>query len=99
MAKNALRVIALACKNVENGIEEDGLVFVGLAGMIDPPRKEIKKAVKKCKNAGMRTIMITGDHKETAFAIAKQIGIANSEDDVLTGSEIDILNDIQLGEK
>lgn len=99
MAKNALRVIALACKKVESGIEEDGLVFVGLAGMIDPPRKEIKKAVKKCKNAGMRTIMITGDHKETAFAIAKQIGIASSEDEVLTGSEVDALNDIQLGEK
>ena len=98
MAKNALRVIAVAFKPItsETSQKEEDLIFVGLAGMIDPPRKEIEGAVKKCKKAGLRPIMITGDHKETAFAIAKQIGIAGSVDEVMTGSEIDALDDKQL---
>ena len=97
MGGNALRVLALAYKklrssNPKTATEED-LIFVGLVGMIDPPRPEVKDAVKKCLKAGIRPIMITGDHKHTAFAIAKDIGIAKKESEVLTGAEIDSLND------
>ncbi len=97
MAKNALRVLAFAVKNVDynNGqkLEEDDLTFVGLVGMIDPPRKEAVSAVKKCKKAHMTPIMITGDHAITALAIAKEIGICENEDEVLTGAELDELSD------
>ncbi len=96
MCDNALRVIALAY-NI-GGSQESNLVFVGLVGMIDPPRKEIEGAVKKCRKAGMRPVMITGDHKDTAFAIAKQIGIARDKNEVMTGSELDELSDDQLKE-
>ncbi len=97
MGGNALRVLALSFKklrssNPKTATEED-LIFVGLVGMIDPPRPEVKEAVKKCLKAGIRPIMITGDHKHTAFAIAKDIGIAKKESEVLTGIEIDALND------
>lgn len=97
MGGNALRVLALAYKklrssNPKTATEED-LIFVGLVGMIDPPRPEVKDAVQKCLKAGIRPIMITGDHKHTAFAIAKEIGIAKKESEVLTGAEIDSLND------
>jgi Ca2+-transporting ATPase len=78
---------------------EKDLVFVGLVGMIDPPRKEVKAAIEKCKKAGIRPIMITGDHKATAFAIAKEVGIATSANDVLLGVEIDKLNDEEFLEK
>ena len=98
MSSKALRVIGFAYKHVddENRCKEDELVFIGLAGMIDPPRKEVKDAVKKCLQAGMRPIMITGDHMETAFAIAKEVGIAKSKNQVISGSEIDALNDEQF---
>lgn len=90
MSNKAMRVLALAFKQV-NGRQdfyEDNLIFIGLAGMIDPPRKEIKDAVKKCKRAGMKPVMITGDYSQTAFAIAKEIGLANSFKEVITGEEI-----------
>lgn len=95
MSSDALRVLAFAFKNISNNNEqtENDLVFVGLAGMIDPPRKEVKKAVEKCKTAGILPIMITGDHKHTALAIAKEIGLANNLSEVITGTEIDRLND------
>ena len=95
MSSGALRVLALACKQVKdkNDFKEDGLVFLGLAGMIDPPRKEIKDAVKKCKRAGMKPIMITGDYSKTAFAIAKEIGLAEDFSQVITGSEIAKMSD------
>lgn len=98
MAKNALRVIAVAYKPIGNGAneKEENLIFVGLIGMIDPPRKEIEGAVRKCRKAGMRPIMITGDHKETAFAIARQIDIAANADEVVTGAELDALDDDAL---
>lgn len=98
MAGKALRVIAFAFKNVYRhiGYDENGLTFIGLAGMIDPPREEVKAAVKKCMQAGMRPIMITGDHMETAFAVAKEVGIAKSKNQVMSGGEIDALNDEQL---
>ena len=98
MCKNALRVLAFAYKDINenNEFTEENLTFLGLAGMIDPPRKEIKEAVKKCKKAGMKPVMITGDYSQTAFAIAKEIGLASSYDEVITGSEIAKLNDDQF---
>lgn len=97
MSKKALRVLAFAFKtNVGGMLDEQNLVFAGLVGMIDPPRKEIAHAVKKCKRAGMRAVMITGDHKDTAFAIAKEIGLTDNESAVLCGSELDKLSDDEL---
>lgn len=98
-ASQALRVLAFAIKKVksqEDRLSEQDMIFVGLSGMIDPPRKEVKLAVEKCKKAGMRAIMITGDHKHTAFAIAKEIGIAQHESEVITGQELDELSEEQL---
>lgn len=93
MASDALRVLALAYKenSPENEYEQD-LVFIGLVGMIDPPRKEVIKAVQTCKKAGMKAIMITGDHIDTAVAIAKQIGIYSDDDLCITGAELDKLS-------
>lgn len=97
MTKKALRVIGFAFKNLANKeFKEEDLVFIGLAGMIDPPRQEIFGAVKKCKRAGMRAIMITGDHKDTALAVAREIGLAQNEDEVLCGVEIDNLSEHDL---
>lgn len=92
MCKEALRVLAFAYKKTE-GLEEDNLVFLGLCGLQDPPRPEIYDAVEKCRKAGMRPIMITGDFKDTAFAIAKKIGIAKNENEILSGEEIDLIED------
>ena len=96
MASKALRVLALAVKDVDslpvNPTPEDtekGLTFVGLVGMIDPPRQEAKEAVRVCKEAGIRAVMITGDHRDTAAAIAKELGIIKDESEVITGSELD----------
>lgn len=98
-ASHALRNLAFAFKTVEQ-IEkpssentENGLCFLGLVGMIDPPREEVKGAIKTCKEAGISTIMITGDHKDTAFAIAKELGICSSENNVITGKELDQISD------
>lgn len=94
MCENALRVISFAFKKNQNDeIIESGFVFLGLCGLQDPPRAEIFDAVKKCKKAGMRPIMITGDYKDTAFAIAKKVGIAKDVSQVLSGEEIDGLAD------
>ncbi len=94
MCEDALRVISFAFKlNETNEIEENDFVFLGLCGIQDPPRPEIEEAVKKCKSAGMRPIMITGDYRDTAFAIAKKVGIAKSIKEVLSGEEIDKLSD------
>lgn len=98
MTSKALRVLGVAYKPCDN-LKEDDLIFVGLVGMIDPPRKEIKKAVEKCLKAGMRPVMITGDHKDTAFAIAKQIGMVTNSSEVMCGEEIDRLSDKELTEK
>ncbi|MCM1324887.1 MAG: HAD-IC family P-type ATPase, partial [Acetobacter sp.] len=98
MAEKALRVLALAYKPIEGGesLREEGLIFIGMVGMIDPPRKEIYSAVQKCLSAGMRPVMITGDHKETAFAIAKEIGFVKHKSEVMTGVELDKLSDDEL---
>lgn len=102
MAKNALRVLGLAYKVVDNKFTEvnsatveQNLIFVGLVGMIDPERPEAKAAVAKAKSAGIRTIMITGDHQVTAAAIAKRLGIIGEDDTncVITGAELDKISD------
>lgn len=98
MSDEALRVLALGYKIIENehieidSLEKD-LIFVGLMGMIDPPRVEVKDSIVKSKNAGIRTIMITGDHKNTAVAIAKELGISENISQAMSGSEIDNYTD------
>lgn len=98
MAGQALRVLGFACKDAPNGNAdaEQDMVFVGLVGMIDPPRKEAYDAVAKCKQAKIRVVMITGDHKITAIAIAKDLGIMRQGDMVLTGAEMDAMSQEQL---
>ncbi|MBR2350257.1 MAG: calcium-translocating P-type ATPase, PMCA-type [Clostridia bacterium] len=96
MADKALRVLAYAIKLDETDREkyEEGLTFVGLTGMIDPARDEVKEAVAVCKKAGIRAIMITGDHAKTAAAIAREVGIIDSPDqEVLTGAELDKMSE------
>ncbi len=102
MADRALRVLAFCYKSYNSidetyNLEED-LVFVGLIGMMDTPRKEVKGAIQKCFKAGLKPIMITGDHKRTAFAIARDLGIAADIDQVLTGEEIDKMTDKQFAD-
>ncbi len=96
MADDALRMLGLAIKTDnlfdKEHLEED-LTFVGVVGMIDPPRKEVKNAVATCNKAGMRAIMITGDHLDTAVAIAKEIGIYGKDSLAITGAELDKLSD------
>ncbi len=96
-SSRALRVLALAYTNKESIVEED-LIFVGLVAMIDPPRPEAKDAVAKFKQAGITTVMITGDHKDTAFAIANELGIVETIDQCMIGQEIDNLSDEELRE-
>lgn len=103
MANQALRVLGIAYKENEivdlNNLSENanhiekGFVFLGLAGMIDPPREEAKAANQLCNKAGIKTIMITGDHQLTAIAVAKEIGIMKGADLALTGTELDQIND------
>ena len=95
MAKKALRVLGVAVKTGDLTHEtlESDLTFVGLVGMIDPPRAEVKDAVRVCIGAGMRPIMITGDHAETAAAIATEIGILREGDKVILGAELDKMSD------
>lgn len=101
-ASGALRNLAFAFKTVEkvgrpnSENTENDLCFLGLVGMIDPPREEVKDAIKTCKQAGIATIMITGDHKDTAFAIAKELGICTNEKNVITGKELDEISDEQF---
>ncbi|MCL2156997.1 MAG: cation-translocating P-type ATPase [Methanobrevibacter sp.] len=99
MTSSALRVLGLAYKKIDDEAEianseeiEKDLIFVGLVGMMDPPRKEAKKAVESCKTAGIKVIMITGDHQDTAAAIGREIGILNTGK-VLSGAELENLND------
>ena len=96
-SSKALRVLALAYTNKDK-IEEEDLIFVGLVAMIDPARPEAKPAVLQFKDAGITTIMITGDHKDTAFAIAKDLGICDSIDQCVMGKDIDNLSEQELRE-
>lgn len=92
MAGEALRVLALAMKRKGNLTEEKGMVFLGLAGMMDPPREEAKGAVESFQGAYVDTVMITGDHVDTAFAIARELGIAKDKSQCMSGSEIEELS-------
>lgn len=99
MADKALRVIAIAYKDVTIMPKNDAemaLTFVGLIGMIDPPRKEARDAVRLCQRAGIRTVMITGDHVSTAVSIAKQLGIMSGLDAAMTGADLDKMSDGEL---
>ncbi len=105
-AEDALRVLGLARKHVESVPEElteadleRDLVFLGLAAMRDPLRPEAKEAVAACRDAGIRTVMITGDHKNTAIAIARDLGIVNGQAEALSGQELDALNAGALTER
>ena len=105
MADKALRVLAVAQrvwaeKPADNSPEflEQELVFLGLTGMIDPVRPEVKAAIEQCRSAGIRPVMITGDHKDTAVAIAKELGIIESADQAITGAELDKISDEELPE-
>ncbi len=102
-AANALRVLAMGYKKVnmipnknEMSSLESNLVYIGMVGMIDPARPEVKDAVAKCKTAGIRPVMITGDHKITAIAIAKEIGILNEGDEAITGAELEKMSQEDL---
>jgi Ca2+-transporting ATPase len=104
MAKQALRVLSSAYRDMGSGsadglspvdVEKD-LVFVGLTGMYDPPRAEAKESVARCREAGVRVVMITGDHPETAVAIAREIGIAAPEDVAVSGIELEKMSDEEL---
>jgi Ca2+-transporting ATPase len=103
MSENALRVLAIAYKVIDevpqNPKSEDleqGLTFMGLVGMIDPPRPEAKEAVKLCRRAGIKPVMITGDHVVTASAIARELGILMDGDRAITGAELDAMTDEEL---
>ena len=94
MASGALRVLALGYKDYSGGkISESGFTLLGFCGMLDPPRQGAAESVLKCRRAGIRTVMITGDHPETALAIAKKLHIASSSSDVRTGAQLDALSD------
>lgn len=101
MTHDALRVIAFAYKEVETNPEDEeeietDLIFAGLTGMIDPPRVGVRRAIKKCHKAGIKVIMITGDHKKTAIAIAEKLHLLDYGGKVLSGNELDSLNDTEL---
>ncbi|NLW22242.1 MAG: calcium-translocating P-type ATPase, SERCA-type [Tissierellia bacterium] len=104
-AKDALRVLALSYREFDQLPDEmssenieKGMIFLGLVGMIDPPRPEAKEAIKKCKEAGIKPIMITGDYKETAFAIARELNMVDSMDEVMEGKELDLISSEKLKE-
>lgn len=104
MSEEALRVLAIAKKDVKSFDEanaqlETNLTFLGLVGMIDPPREEVKHSIQQCKLAGIQTIMITGDHQKTALAIAKELGIAEDESETMTGQELNTISDTELRKK
>jgi potassium/sodium efflux P-type ATPase len=105
-AREGMRVLAMAYKEAPHDIDEithhdvDGnLVYVGFQGMIDPPRTDVMDAVKGCKKAGIKVVMITGDHAATASAIAKMLGISSEESGVMTGKEIEAMSDDELFNK
>ncbi len=97
MAHRALRVLAAAYKDGDD-VSEQGMIFVGLMGMIDPPRPEVKAAVAECRSAGIKALMITGDHMDTACAIAKELDILRDGDLTATGAELDQMSDEYLYE-
>lgn len=106
MADRALRVLCASMRNWDQSPHdlapealENDLIYLGLSGMIDPVRPEVKAAIKECQNASIRPIMITGDHKDTAVAIAKELGILENESMAITGAELEKLSDEELEKK
>ncbi|MCR2032547.1 calcium-translocating P-type ATPase, PMCA-type [Anaerofustis stercorihominis] len=106
MADRALRVLCIAMRVWDNEPDsyeannlEQNLCFVGLTGMIDPVRPEVKDAIVECRNAGIKPIMITGDHRDTAVAIAMELGIIQNKDEAITGAELDEISDEELPNK
>ncbi len=101
MAQQALRVLGSAYRDLDHAAHavEHDLVFVGLTGMVDPPRAEANEAVAKCRAAGIRVVMITGDHPHTAMAVAREIGIASDGDIAIAGVELDQMNDDELRQR
>ena len=99
LAKDALRVLGMAYKDSDSEVNESlesNLIYIGMVGMIDPPRPEVKSAIEKCKTAGIKTVMITGDHKITAIAIAKALGILEDESEATTGPEVEKMTQEEL---
>lgn len=101
LASQALRVLAVGYRPISNQAKidhslENELVFVGLVAMIDPPRPEVKKSIQTCENAGITVVMITGDHKETAIAVAKELNLLKNDSIILTGSELEQMDDNHL---
>ena len=103
LAENALRVLAVGYKVLDHAPTEEEvknleseLIFVGMVAMIDPPRVEVKAAVEKCVSAGIKTVMITGDHKVTATAIARELGILQEGDEAITGADLEAMSDEEL---
>ncbi|NOV03270.1 calcium-translocating P-type ATPase, SERCA-type [Paenibacillus planticolens] len=106
MARSALRVLGIAYKELKSTDRyddyetvENGLIFIGLTGMIDPPRKEVREAISKCRKAGIKTVMITGDHQTTAEAIAKQLGMIQGNGVSLSGQQLASMSDEDLEAK
>lgn len=106
MAGQALRVLAMGTKDIDSipesitsaSVEQD-LIFLGMVGMIDPPREEVRDAVAECRSAGIKPVMITGDHKITATAIARSLGIMTDKDIALTGTDVEKMSDEELRNK
>lgn len=101
LASQALRVLAVGYRPLPQNAKidhtlEDKVIFVGLVAMMDPPRPEVKKAIEICENAGIATVMITGDHKETAIAVAKELNLLKSDSIILTGAELEQIDDDRL---
>ncbi len=103
MASRALRVLALAYRPdppaPQDGSPESQLIFLGLAGMIDPPREEAKVAVEKCRQAGIRPVMITGDHPATALAVARELGMVQDGEQAVAGPELERMSDDELADR
>lgn len=103
MADKALRVLACAVRyydkdpgSLDSQNNESNLIFIGLTGMIDPVRPEVKQSIINCKDAGIKTIMITGDHIDTASAIAKELGILNDKMHAVSGADLDKMSDAEF---
>lgn len=103
LASQALRVLAVGYRPISKNAKidfslEDNLILVGLIAMMDPPRPEVKKSIEICENAGISTVMITGDHKETAIAVAKELNLLKKDSMILTGAELEQIDDNHLRE-
>ena len=103
LAGEAFRVLAVACRTMstvpsEKDTDEE-LVFLGLAAMKDPPREDVKTAIQNCKDAGIRTVMITGDHRITAVAVAREVGLSVEDSQVVTGEELELMSETEFSER